>query len=381
MKIIADANIPAVEACFSSVGEVTTLPQDQITAEAVKDADALLVRSYTKVNADLLAESNLSFAATSTIGVDHIDQAYLKKRGIAFSAAPGSNANSVAEYVIAALLRASRKHNLSLEGKSLGIVGAGNVGSNLADKAGALGLTVKRNDPPLQRASGDQKFRPLEELFDCDFISLHVPLTREGPDRTYHLADETFFSKLKPGAFLINSSRGSVHDTKAVLKALVSGRLAGALLDVWENEPDIDLDLLGVAEIATPHIAGYSFDGKVAGMFMLYQAFCSHFGIQPTASMSTFLPPPEVPEIVLEECGDRVEDQLWKAVEQVYPIDRDIERLKELLTLPAKERGTAFKRLRKEYPRRREFQNTKITLRGQAGDLKSKFQQLGFKIT
>lgn len=207
MKIIADENIPFVAECFSSIGDVEPVLGREITLSLVGDADILLVRSITKVNSDLLAGSKVRFVGTATIGFDHIDVEYLKKNNIGFASAPGSNANSAAEYVIAAILEIGQKHKINLEGKSIGIIGVGNVGSRVAKKCAALGMKVYLNDPPLQRQTSDAKYLPIEGLFDCDFITLHTPLTSEGIDKTFHLANDTFFKSLKTESVFINTSR------------------------------------------------------------------------------------------------------------------------------------------------------------------------------
>jgi erythronate-4-phosphate dehydrogenase len=214
MKIIADANIPFVAECFSSIGEVISVGGREITQGVVADSDVLLVRSITKVNADLLAGSKVRFVATATIGFDHIDIDFLQGNNIGFTSAPGSNANSAAEYVIAGLLEVSQKCNINLEGQSIGIIGVGNVGSRVAKKCATLGMQIYLNDPPLQRQTGDVKYLPLKELCDCDFITFHTPLTFEGIDKTYHLANEGFFKSLKKGCVFVNASRGGVVDSE-----------------------------------------------------------------------------------------------------------------------------------------------------------------------
>ena len=360
MKIIADTNIPFVEDCFSSIGDVTTIPGRDITAGIVKDADILLVRSITKVNADLLDGSSVKFVATATIGVDHIDQDYLASRGIGFAYAPGSNANSVAEYVVAALLASGKKHGLMLEGKSIGVVGVGNVGSKVAAKCEALGMEVLLNDPPLQRETGDAKYLPLGDLLGCDFITMHTPLTHEGIDRTHHLADEKFFNSITNRAYFINTSRGGVMDTAALKSALGDGRINGAVLDVWENEPNIDNELILKVELSTPHIAGYSYDGKITGMVMIYRSACEHFGIEATHTEKDFLPAPLVPEIVVDLSAGDEQRIIHDTVQQVYVINRDDFNTREILLVPEDERGAFFDQLRKDYPVRREFQNTTI---------------------
>ncbi len=261
MKIIADENIPFVAECFSSIGEVEVVPGREITPGVVADADVLLVRSITPVSADLLAPSKVRFVGTATIGFDHIDIEYLSQNKIGFASAPGSNANSAAEYVIAAMLNIGKRHSIDLEGKSIGIIGVGNVGGRVAKKASALGMKLLLNDPPLHRQTGAPKYLSIEKLFDCDFVTLHTPLTFEGEDKTFHLADDKFFKSLKKGCIFINASRGGVVDSSALKAAIEESRLNATVLDVWENEPDIDVELLEMVDIGTPHIAGYSLDG------------------------------------------------------------------------------------------------------------------------
>lgn len=381
MKIIADQNIPFVKECFSGIGGVVLTGGRDITPELVKDADILLVRSITKVNEALLAGSSVKFVATATIGTDHIDQKYLAANGIGFASAPGSNANSVAEYIVAALLTLGKKYKFRLEGKSIGIVGVGNVGTKVDDKCRALGMEVFLNDPPLARQTGDDKYRPLDELYDCDFITMHTPLTREGPDATHHLAGEKFFASMKDGAVFINSSRGKVQDEAALKKAIQSGKLGGVVLDVWETEPKVDSWLLRNIDLSTPHIAGYSFDGKVGGMVMIYEACCKHVGLRVANTAADFLPEPEVPEIKIlpEQLKQDEERVLHDIVQQVYVINRDDFNMREILLQPENEQAHWFDGLRKNYAVRREFQNTKVIVPGIDCCLVNKIAGLGFK--
>jgi erythronate-4-phosphate dehydrogenase len=380
MKIIADENIPFVKECFASIGDVKTLSGRQITPEVVADADCLLVRSITQVNEKLLANSKIQFVATATIGFEHVDIEYLKKQGIGFASAPGSNANSVADYLVAALLSVAQKHKMTLEGKSIGVVGVGNVGSKVARKCAALGMIAKLNDPPLFRQTGDQKYRPLNELFDCDFITLHTPLTREGEDKTYHLADEKFFASLKTGCVFINTCRGAVHDTVALKAAIQNKKLSAVILDVWEKEPNIDCELLRLVDISTPHIAGYSLDGKIAGMIMIYNAACEHFGLKPKHKIEDFLPPPTVPQITIEKTDADSQKVLHETIQQVYPINRDDFNTREIAMVEPDKRGKFFDDLRKNYPIRREFQNTTIVLSVQAENIENELKGIGFKV-
>ncbi|MGA2172882.1 MAG: 4-phosphoerythronate dehydrogenase [Sedimentisphaerales bacterium] len=380
MKIIADENIPFVKDCFASIGDVHTFSGRHITPNTIADADILLVRSITPVNEKLLADSPVKFVATATIGFEHVDVDYLKGRNIGFASAPGSNANSVADYIVAALLSVGKKHKITLKGKSIGVVGVGNVGSKVAKNCAALAMTVKLNDPPLSRQTGDAKYQPLDELFDCDFITLHTPLTREGQDKTYHLTDEKFFASLKPGCVFINTSRGAVHDTKALKTAIQNKKLGAVILDVWENEPKIDCELLRLVDISTPHIAGYSFDGKIAGMIMIYNAACGHFGLKPKYKTGDFLPPPTVPQITIDKISPDLQAILHDTVQQVYCINRDDFNTREIATVEQEKRGKFFDDLRKNYPVRREFQNTTVILKQPCPALAETFRGIGFNV-
>ena len=381
MKIIADANIPFVQECFSSIGDVEAVGGREITPDTVADADVLLVRSITPVFADLLTGSKVRFVATATIGFDHIDVDFLRHNYIGFASAPGSNANSAAEYVIAGLLEVGQKHNISLEGKSIGIIGVGNVGSRVAKKCQALGMEVLLNDPPLYRQTDDAKYLPIQELFNCDFITLHTPLTFEGIDKTFHLADRNFFESLKGGCVFVNASRGGVVDGEALKAAIQSGRLRAVVLDVWENEPNIDTALLEMVDIGTPHIAGYSLDGKIDGMIMIYNSVCEYFGTEPEFSAGDFLPEPEVKIIELSQDSGNQQDALLETVRKVYSIERDDRVLREILSEPAENRGRFFDKLRKNYPVRREFQNTEVIVGETDSSLANKLKGIGFKVT
>jgi erythronate-4-phosphate dehydrogenase len=374
MKIVADENIPLVKECFSSAGEVLTAGGRKITPEILKDADALFVRSITKVGKELLDNTNVKFAGTATIGFEHIDLDYLAAKKIGFASAPGSNANSVAEYIVSALLNLADKYKFDIAKKSIGIVGVGNVGSRVEKKAKALGMKVVLNDPPLKRKTGDEKYRPIEEIFDCDIVTLHTPLITEGIDKTYHLADEKFFKSLKTDAIFINSSRGRVHETSALKKAISGCKIKACVLDVWENEPNIDIELVKMVDYGTPHIAGYSYDGKVAGMIMIYDAFCKFFGLVPKSSINDFLPAPQVERIIISENEKK---PLLTTVNMLYDIKKDDEKLRQIIKEQGEKRGAYFDALRKNYPVRREFQNTVISVKDEK--LKKVFDGLGFK--
>jgi erythronate-4-phosphate dehydrogenase len=374
MKIIADENIPFAKECFSSVGNCSIVHGRKITREILKDVDALLVRTITDVDKDLLDGTKVKFVGTATIGFEHVDLDYLAANNIGFSSAPGSNANSVAEYIVSALLNLADKYKFDIAKKSIGIVGVGNVGGKVEKKARAMGMKVVLNDPPLKRETGDEKYRPIKEILDCDIVTLHAPLTHEGQDKTYHLADEKFFKSLKKDAIFCNSCRGGVHDTAALKNAITTHKIMACVLDVWETEPDIDIKLVEMVDYGTPHIAGYSYDGKVAGMVMIYDAFCKHFEIKPKFNTNNFLPPPQIERIVINKYE---ENPLYSAVNMLYDIKIDDAKLRRIIEESAETRGAYFDELRKNYHVRREFQNTHVSIKD--AKLIKIFSGLGFK--
>jgi erythronate-4-phosphate dehydrogenase len=372
MKIVADPNIPFVREAFEALGPIELVPGRQIDAAVAREVDALLVRSVTPVNAALLDGSNVKFVATATIGTDHVDERYLKACGIGFASAAGSNANSVAEYVVAGMLELADRRKFRLREKTLGVVGVGNVGSRVIRYAESLGMRVLQNDPPRQRAERGGQFISLDRvLAEAEIITLHVPLTREGPDATFHLFDKDQLAALElRRPILINTSRGAVIDNKALLKAIDGEKIGATVLDVWENEPDILPELLDVVDIGTPHIAGYSLDGKINGTVMIHRALCEFFGIKPTWQPP--IPPPAVPRIKLALDGGEDDDVLRQAIRQVYDITADDAALRKNIR--------AFDSLRATYPVRREFFNTELALRGAGKELRDKFTALGFRI-
>ena len=378
MKIVVDENIPYGREAFESLGEVMTVPGRAIASEHVRDAELLMVRSVTKVNGDLLNGSNVRFVATATIGEDHIDKAWLAERGIRFASAPGCNANSVGDYIVAALLELASDFDLTLSGMSLGVVGCGNVGRRVLAKATALGLGCVVNDPPMARSTAEPLYRPLGDIFECDIVTTHVPLTKTGLDATYHLVNESFLRSMKPGSFFINTARGGVNDTAALKAVLNDGHIRAAILDVWEDEPLVDPELLAMAFIATPHIAGYSFDGKVNGTRQIYEAACRFLGVPVVWNPAPLLPKPECPVVDLNSADP---DAVRAAVQAVYAIRDDDARMRHTLDLPEEERGAYFDRLRKEYPHRREYHNTHAQLTPPSADLDRALAGIGFRTT
>ena len=380
MKIIVDENNPCAEQAFSTLGEAIALPAGKITREALRDCQILACRSTIRVNADLLEGTAVRCVATATIGTDHFDTAYLDRAGIRWYSAPGCNADSVADYFTAALLSVAQTQGAALEGKTLGVIGCGNVGSRVARRALALGMRVLENDPPLARQTGDPRYRALDDLFAADYITLHTPLTPEGPDPTHHLVNEAFLQRMRPGAVLVNTSRGAVLDGGSLKAALRDGRIAGAVLDVWEGEPSPDPELAELAFLATPHIAGHSFDGKIAGTMQIYRQVCEYLGREPAFDPAPLLPPPDVPKIVVDAAGRADEDLIREVVFTVYPIRNDDARFREAMALPtALDRSAAFAALRTNYPRRREFSRTRVLARNASATLLRKLRGLSFQ--
>lgn len=281
MKVVVDHKIPYIKEAIERIAdEVIYLPGTEFSKEAVKNADALIVRTRTRCNRELLEGSRVKFIATATIGYDHIDVEYCREAGIAWTNCPGCNAGSVEQYVHSVLLLLQRKKGLDLENATLGIVGVGHVGSRVAQMAEKLGMRVLLNDPP-RADRGEQGFVDLQTIAaECDVITFHTPLNRDGNYRTFHLADEDFLFGLKRCPYVINSSRGEVVDTASLLAALSAGKVRDAVIDTWEYEPFISHELVEVAFLATPHIAGYSADGKANATRMSLEALCRFFGVE-----------------------------------------------------------------------------------------------------
>ncbi len=280
LKIIADDKIPFLKGVLEPYAEVVYLPGKQITNEVAKDASALLIRTRTKCTKEMLEGTKVSFIGTATIGYDHIDTDYCERTGIEWTNAPGCNSSSVQQYMTAALLKMASESDFLLTDKTIGIVGVGNVGSKVEKIARLLGMNVLICDPPRARKESGKDFVSFNTILrEADIITAHVPLSFGGSDKTFHLFNMESFSKMKNGVWFINSSRGEVADTVALKMALISGNLSGAVLDVWENEPDIDRELLDMAFLATPHIAGYSTDGKANGTAMVVNSLSSYFNL------------------------------------------------------------------------------------------------------
>lgn len=360
MKILADAHIPYLKGIAEQFGTVEYLPGNEFSKETIKDKDALIVRTVTHFGEEILSGSKVKLICSATIGYDHIDTAYCDSHGIAWRTAPGCNANSVEQYVTASLLFLAERYNFDLKDKTIGIVGVGNVGSKVETACKKLGMRVLLNDPPREEREtgreGDWERRRLGERgktefvdlatikHEADIITLHVPLTKIGKYATYHLADERFFNQLEKKPFIINSCRGSVVDNQALKKALKEDNVSGAVIDCWENEPNIDTELLEMADIATPHIAGYSADGKWTATKMSLENLNDFFqlNLQPAYQE---IPLPLHPVINLQEIEP--EKQLAHAVWHTYNPMKETVELKSAVE--------KFYWFRSHYPLRREY--------------------------
>ena len=362
--ILADENIPFAREAFGTLGDVRLKHGRQIGHADLADVDLLVVRSITRVDAALLAGTGVRFVGTATSGSDHVDVADLDRLGVKFHAALGCNANAVSEYMAAAWLSLATLRGQTLAGRRVGVIGVGHVGSLVAKKARALGMEPVLNDPPKERETGSTSYRPLHDLLDCDIVTCHTPLTFDGPDPTFRLIGETFFERLKPGAWFCNAGRGEVVHEAALHKALDGQCLDAVVLDVWDHEPEIDGRLLARVDVGTPHIAGYSLEGKLNGTAMIYRAACGFLGVEPAWSPEEAAPPRpaglplpgfsdrDTPLATLDRQGLAA---LAETVTASCPILRDDKALRQTVGMSAADWGKAFDLLRKTYPVRREF--------------------------
>jgi Phosphoglycerate dehydrogenase and related dehydrogenases len=374
MKIVCDNKIPFLRGVLEPYAEVVYLPGRETTPEVVRDADAVITRTRTKCDAALLEGSSVKVIATATIGYDHIDTAWCEEHGIVWRNAPGCNSWSVKQYIATVLCTLARRHGLELAGMTLGVVGVGNVGSKVAEAAALLGMRVLLCDPPRARREGGKAFVSLDEIIaGCDIITLHVPLSREGEDATWHLFDAARLASLRPGQFLINSSRGPVVDNAALKAALQQKRLRGAVLDVWEGEPEPDRELMDLLDIATPHIAGYSADGKANGTMASVRAVASVLGLPLTQWRPEEIPaPPQPLRFRLEAAGKSRQQVLSEALLHTYdPLADD----RALRADPA-----SFEQLRGDYPVRREPTAFTLDLQDGTPELAETLSAIGFTV-
>jgi erythronate-4-phosphate dehydrogenase len=347
-RIIADHNMPLVEAYFGHLGEVKLMAGREIDRHSIEGAEILLVRSVTQVNQSLLEGSSVRFVGSATAGTDHIDHDYLEKNDIQFAYAPGCNAEAVVQYALSVF---SRLKPQWLESK-VGIVGCGNVGGRLYRKLIKLGVECRVYDPFLT-PSQIPDLASFDQILDCDIISLHTPLTSDGPFPTYHMFDNRVLQKINPNSLLINAGRGAVIDNLALIDRLKQSDNLQVALDVWESEPQINTDLLDLVSLATPHIAGYSTEGKIRGTSMLYEA------LYQTYLTGEYQQQPSDLIIDKKVSLDAQGKDLNQLLLECYMIDEDDQRMRN--TLKQQDVGQAFDRLRKTYPQRREYNHFKVS--------------------
>ena len=375
MRIVADENIPLLDAFFAHFGEITRLPGRSIDRAAVADADVLLVRSVTPVTRELLEGSAVRFVGTCTIGTDHLDLEYFQQAGIEWSSAPGCNARGVVDYVLGSLLTLAEIEGVDLAQRTYGVVGAGQVGGRLVKVLNGLGWNVLVCDPPRQAAEGGD-FVSLDEILQrCDVISLHTPLSKTSEHHTWHLLDAQRLQQLKHGAWLINASRGPVVDNVALHDTLLEREDLQAVLDVWEGEPTVSAALADLCVIATPHIAGYSLDGRQRGTSQIYQALCAYLGQDAPIHLADLLPRAWLAQVTLdaETDPDWALNMLCRGVYDPRRDDADFRRsLVGSLSQPL-----AFDLLRKYYPPRREIEGLSVQINGQSERLQQLVAALG----
>lgn len=366
MKIVADNTVPYLKGILEPIADVAYLNSKEFTPTNIQDADALIVRSIDKCTRELLEGSRVRLITTATIGYDHIDTHYCEEVGIAWKNAPGCNAASVGQYVLSSLVTLALRLGESLQGKTIGIVGVGHVGRIVERLCTAMGMHVLRNDPPRAELEGEEGFVSLDTIArEADIITLHVPLSKEGRFATRHLANEAFFNKLERKPWFINSCRGAVHDTKSLLQAKQTGKVSELVIDCWENEPDIDRELLAKAALATPHIAGFSADGKANGTRMCLENIERYFNIKIEKIQEVVPPAPSDPIIDLRHFDEhRMEEAILRSFNPQI-IDKSL-----------REAPDRFERFRAQYDHPREFAAYRIM--GAKPEEKTLLKELGF---
>lgn len=373
MKILIDENMPYAEQLFSQLGEVVLKSGRTLTADDLVDVDALMIRSVTKVNAQLIEKANkLKFVGTATAGMDHVDQALLKEKGIFFTAAPGCNKVGVAEYAFSVMMVLAQQHGFSVFDKTVGIIGAGQVGSYLQQCLAGVGIKVLINDPIKQDEGDTRTFTELETLLEqADIITLHTPITRGGDYPTHHLINESVLNNLRGDQILINAARGPVVDNNALKARLQKNDGFIAALDVFEFEPEVDMELLPLLAFATPHVAGYGLEGKARGTTMIFNSYCEFLDNELRAHASDLLPTAPVPQLVLDREWD--EATLHNITQLVYDVRKDDALFRREISKPG-----SFDLMRKNYWDRREY--SAVTLVGDEQSNLSPLGKLGFQV-
>ncbi len=381
MKILCDTMLPLGRTLFGTLGEVVLIDSSRLTPKMLGDAEMLMVRDC-PLTQDLLQGSKIRFIGTAVTGSDHVDKAFMERAGIRWVHAPRANGESVADYCLASMLEYGHMRRLKLAGATVALIGVGWIGSIVRSRCEALGMRVLCCDPPRQENPHDTAtngFVSLEDaLAEADFIIPMVPLTKEGKHPTYHMLNGETLSKAKYGAVLINMARGAVCDTEAVIKALRDGLLKDAIIDVWEDEPSFSSELADLAFLATPHLAGHSYEGKTNGTIAVYHAACSYLGHQP--SLHPILPPPIVPRIDIDATGKSDEEVLWFLTQKISMIVADHLNFLDIIHLSREDRRRRFVAQRRTYPYRRQFCATTVYAKHASPSLLAKIAALGFQL-
>jgi erythronate-4-phosphate dehydrogenase len=371
--IVIDEHIPFIKGVFEPFARVIYVKGGQIDRSLALKADGLIIRTRTRCDAQLLEGTPVKFIATATIGTDHIDTDFCDRNGIKWHHAPGCNSSSVSQYIASTLVNLALKHHFNLAGKKIGIIGAGHVGGKVEKLVHALGMIPMLNDPPRERDERAGNFVPLEEVMEkCEIVTLHVPLTLQGPDMTHKMVNRKFIGKLRNKPFLINTSRGDVVDTITVKNALITGNIKGYAADVWENEPAVDKEMINLSDIATPHIAGYSVEGKANGTAACVQDASRFFGFGLDSWYPYHLPAPENQIITINPSGKSEEQIIFESILSAYNVMRDDASFRQDIS--------AFESLRNDYPVRREFSTFTLSITSATNAFIAKLESIGFNI-
>ncbi|ASP39577.1 4-phosphoerythronate dehydrogenase [Bacterioplanes sanyensis] len=377
MRILADENIPLIDEFFADLGTIERRPGRQLCRDDLLHTDVLLVRSVTRVDQSLLEGTPVKFVATATIGTDHIDTDYLTANNIGFASSPGCNAQAVVDYVLSALSVLTDTRGQTFTDLSVGIVGVGNVGGLLRQRLETMGVTVMAVDP-FKQPEDVGELVSLQQALQADVVTLHTPLTLDGPHPTHHLIGAEQLAAMRPDACLINTCRGGVVDGQALKAHLNDHGDFEAVLDVWEHEPYLDLALMQRALIATPHIAGYSLDGKMRGTEMIYHAVSEFLGLPVRCKLAQFLPEPGIKRVNFSD-NIPVHQALRTAIRASYEIRVDDGVMRAAMRRSEDQRAT-FDQLRRDYPLRRDIPVLKVGVPARCLDLGKALEAAGFDV-